>query len=61
MKRRETQRPDSTGLPRIPHPAVVFLIDDDDYIIADDFEVDVPEFIHEPEWFQPADLGGETP
>ena len=37
---------------RLP-PAVVFLIDGDDYIIADDFEVDVPEFIHEPEWFQP--------
>lgn len=32
---------------------VLFLIDGDDYIIADDFEVDVPEFVHKPEWFQP--------
>ena len=32
---------------------VLFLIEGDDYIIADDFEVDVPEFIHKPEWFQP--------
>jgi hypothetical protein len=43
----------SPGSPRTPDPAVVFLIDDDDYIIAEDFEVDVPEFVHEPEWFQP--------
>ena len=41
--------------PRIPDPAVVFLIDDVDYIIAADFEVDVPEFIHEPDWFRPAE------
>lgn len=32
---------------------VLFLIDGDDYIIADDFEVEVPEFIHKPEWFKP--------
>ncbi len=32
---------------------VLFLIDDSDYIIADDFELDVPEFVHKPEWFQP--------
>ena len=32
---------------------VVFLIDGDDYIVADDFEVDVPDFIHKPEWFEP--------
>lgn len=51
----------SPGSPRAPERAIVFLIDDDDYIIADDFEVDVPEFIHEPEWFQPAERGGETP
>ncbi|HEV7506682.1 MAG TPA: hypothetical protein VGS07_17440 [Thermoanaerobaculia bacterium] len=38
---------------RRPSPEVVFLIDEEDYIIADDFEVDVPEFQHEPEWFQP--------
>jgi hypothetical protein len=43
----------SPGSPNTPAPAVVFLIDDDDYIIAEDFEVDVPEFVHEPEWFQP--------
>lgn len=35
-------------------PLVLFLIDGDDYIIADDFEVDVPEFVHDPEWFQPS-------
>jgi hypothetical protein len=44
----------SPGSPRPPEAGVVFLIDDDDYIIADDFEVDVPEFNHEPDWFQPA-------
>ena len=44
----------SPGSPRAPQAAVAFLIDDDDYIIADDFEVDVPEFNHEPDWFQPA-------
>jgi hypothetical protein len=38
--------------PRAPKPGVVFLLDDSDYIIADDFEIDVPEFIHEPSWFQ---------
>lgn len=39
-----------------PKPAdvpVLFLIDDEDYIIAEDFEVEVPEFAHKPEWFQP--------
>jgi hypothetical protein len=35
-----------------PAPATVFLLDGD-YIIADDFEVDVPEFTHNPAWFQP--------
>ena len=44
----------SPGSPKTPDPAVVFLIEDDDYIIAEDFEVDVPAFTHEPEWFQPA-------
>ena len=39
--------PESVELP------VLFLIDGDDYIIAKDFEVDVPEFEHRPEWFQP--------
>jgi hypothetical protein len=50
----------SPGSPRTPHPAVVFLIDADDYIIAEDFEIDVPEFIHEPEWFQPAGRSDEA-
>ncbi len=43
-------------LPTPPEPTqipVLFLIDGDDYIIAVDFEVDVPEFVHKPEWFQP--------
>lgn len=37
----------SPGSPRAPKPAVVLLVDDDDYIIAEDFEVDVPEFHQE--------------
>jgi hypothetical protein len=32
---------------------VVFLVDDDDYIIARDFEVDVPDFVHDAKWFHP--------
>jgi hypothetical protein len=43
----------SAGSPRSSASGVVFLIDADDYIIARDFEVDVPEFVHEAEWFQP--------
>lgn len=39
--------------PEPPRPAVVFLLDGEDYIIADDFEVDVPEFVHEDGWFRP--------
>ncbi len=39
--------PEPTRLP------VLFLIDGEDYIVAVDFEVDVPEFVHKPEWFQP--------
>lgn len=30
---------------------VILLIDGFDYIIADDFELDVPDFDHRPEWF----------
>lgn len=30
---------------------VLFLIDEYDCIIADDFELEVPEFVHKPEWF----------
>ena len=39
--------------PGPPRPATVFLLDDDDYVIADDFEIDVPEFHHDPSWFSP--------
>ena len=35
----------SPGSPRAPERAIVFLIGNDDYIIAQDFEVDVPEFV----------------
>ena len=31
----------------------LLLIDDEDYIIAQDFEVDVPPIFHRPEWFLP--------
>lgn len=30
----------------------VLLLDGADYLIADDFELDVPEFVHEPEYFK---------
>ncbi len=40
--------PDVEALP------VAFVIDDDNWIIADDFEVDFPNFEHRPEWFDPA-------
>jgi hypothetical protein len=32
---------------------VLFLIDDDDYIVADDFEIEVPDFEHLDAWFCP--------
>jgi len=31
---------------------ILFHVDDDNYIIAEDFEVDVPDFEHKDEWFQ---------
>jgi len=40
-------RPEAKAMP------VLFLIDDSDYIIAEDFDIDVPEFEHRPEWFKP--------
>ncbi len=43
-------------LPFEPKPTslpVLFVIDGGDYIIADDFEIDVPNFQHKTEWFQP--------
>jgi hypothetical protein len=46
--------------PKAPKPAVVFLIAEDDYIIAENFEVDVPEFTHDPDWFQPAGRRNST-
>ena len=39
--------------PSSPKAGVVFLLDDSDYIIADDFEVDIPEFTHDSAWFAP--------
>lgn len=44
----------SPRTPNVPRPATVFLLQDGDHIIADDFEVEVPEFQHDPSWFQPA-------
>jgi hypothetical protein len=32
----------------------VLLLDEDDYIVAEDFAVDVPEFAHHPGWFRPS-------
>lgn len=43
--------------PEVPG-LVAFLIDEDDYIVAEDFLVDVPEFRHEPEWFKPGSAEG---
>ena len=42
-------------IPFEPKPTqmpVLFITEKDNYIIADDFELDVPEFIHKPEWFR---------
>jgi hypothetical protein len=47
----------SPRTPNAPEPATVFLLDEGDYIIADDFEVEVPEFVHDPSWFQPENQG----
>jgi hypothetical protein len=44
--------------PSVPRPATVFVLDEGDYIIADDFEVDVPEFTHDPSWFKPNEGAG---
>jgi hypothetical protein len=43
--------------PKEPASASVFLLDAGDYILADDFEVDVPEFMHDPAWFRPPTEG----
>jgi hypothetical protein len=36
-----------------PEP-ILFLMDEQNYVVAEDFMVDVPQFNHEPSWFQPA-------
>lgn len=38
--------------PASPVPKILFM--DDDYVVADDFDIDVPEVVHRPEWFSPA-------
>jgi len=40
-----------------PPELVLFLLDGREYVVAQDFLVDVPEFIHEPTWFRPASSG----
>lgn len=40
------RKPEKRELP------VLFLIDGEDYIVAADFEIDVPEFEHRDEWLQ---------
>ena len=39
--------------PELSRLPVLFLVDAEDYIVAEDFEVEVPEFVHKPDWFQP--------
>ncbi len=39
--------------PREQERLVLFLIDGEDYIVAHDFDIEVPDFEHRPEWFQP--------
>ena len=41
------------SVPMIPK-MTVFLLGEDDYIVAEDFMVDLPDFRHDPEWFDPA-------
>ena len=38
--------------PKKKEVPVLFVADGDDYIIADDFEVELPEFEHKDEWFR---------
>lgn len=38
--------------PRFEPKLVLFIMDDDDFIVARDFEVDLPEFEHREEWFR---------
>jgi hypothetical protein len=39
-----------------PPKLTAFVMDGDDYIVAEDFVLDVPDFEHRPEWFAPAGL-----
>lgn len=36
---------------------MIEILDDGDYVLAQDFEVDVPEFVHDPSWFRPSGEG----
>jgi hypothetical protein len=55
---------EAMGVPvYVPRPAgdppalVLFLLDGKDYVVAEDFMIDVPEFEHQPRWFQPVPPG----
>ena len=39
--------------PEVRDLGVAFVIDEDDYILASDFELDVPKFEHREEYFDP--------
>ena len=41
-----------------PPELVLLLLDGREYVVAEDFLVDVPDFEHEPSWFQPASTEG---
>lgn len=43
----------SPHAPMHDRPGIVLLIDRDDHIIADDFDIDVPAFVHDSDWFRP--------
>lgn len=45
-----THRPEPTA-----PPPVALVIDDQNYIVAEDFELDIPTFEHRPEWFVAGD------
>ena len=39
--------------PTVPK-LTAFVLDEEDYIVAEDFVLEVPDFEHRPEWFAPA-------
>lgn len=43
-----------SNIPAAQPLPIAFVIDDEDWIIAADFDVDFPEFEHRPEWFTPS-------